>query len=348
MKILFFGAGGSSKDICTVEMQMLEYLTKDNEVIACIGQESYCDSLNQLPNLTIEKTPDLKQGELGNKEIASISAHDYDVVFASSTPYVGFANYFAHKKGVKSVVQVLDIPLWRLGVKSWGEKWNWLLNSLKSTDIIIANTKITKDILINLGFSQKKIKVVYIGANHRTAKKASESESDSSICCVSRCVFHRTLDLGLYAFAMAKINNQLKMIGEGGELPRLVQMVYMIRTNAVFLGFVSETRKFLEIKKSLFGILPSICPTIGSLFPLESLVCGKPCIVWDTPINRDTYRGYVEYAPLCDLKAFTDKIEFLVSNSDYREERGEIGRNWVLKNRTYELWAKKLMEICKQ
>lgn len=345
MKILFWGSSGSPrKDTCTDEMHMARYLVGEgNEVVVCTDQD-VCDEL-KTKNQTIMGIPNLKRGELDKKDIETVLAYDYDVVFAASLTYAPFANFFARKKGVESIVQILDIPLWRFGLNPKGEQWQSMHPLLNSSDLIIANTKVTEDILIKMGFPKEKIKRIYIGVNHLAIEKAVGHKSDNSICCVSRCAFHKAPDLGLYAFNMADVDSPLKMIGHGEEQRRLELLAIMMNMNVKFLGFISERKKIREIKRSLFGIYPDICPTIGGLFPLESLACGKPCIVWDTEINRDRFHDCVEYVPLYDVKEFAENIEYLVNNPDYRKRRGEKGKEWVLKNRTYKLYAEKLTEV---
>ena len=344
MKILFFlGSGIYLKDTCSAEMSMAKYLVDaGNEVVVCVATD-VCDEL-KTSDLKIEIIPNMKQG-LYKKDVKRILAYDYDVVFASNVEYVHFANRFAHEKGVKSVVQVLDIPEWRLVTKEGQAQWGRLLTMLKVTDTIIANTKETKRILIKLGFAAEKIELIYLGVDPLLGANVLAPKSDDSICCVSRCVFHRSLDLGLYAVSCANIKNQLKIVGPGEDTSRLVQLARMIGLNAAFLGLVSEETKVTAIRQSILGIHPSLCPSIGSMFPLESLACGKPCIVWDTPINHDIYQDYVEYAPVYDVIAFTDMIITFVHSPIYSKERGEKGKKWVLKNRTFITYAAALTEV---
>lgn len=345
-KILYFGSSPTSyPNSRAVEVLVADCLAqKGNGVTLCVGSDVYYKKENP-DNLTIKVIPNLEQQQINKKTERDILSTDYEVVFASSVIYTSFANYFAKKKGVQSIVQVLDIPLWRLHFKQWAPLWQKHFETLKETDVIIANTSTTKELLMSVGFAKEKIKVIYFGINSVMAQKTPKQECDNSICTVSRCVFYKAFDLALYSLKMSKIESQLKIIGYGEEYPKLVQLAVMLGANAKFVGPIPDNQKFEEIKKSLFSIYLNVCPTMGGLFPLESLVCGKPCIVWDTPINHDIYKDYVEYVPLYDVKALSEKIKSLVDNSDWREDRGEKGKDWVLKNRTYDLHAEKLMEV---
>lgn len=345
-KILFFGSAESPReDTCTDEMQMARHLVDaGNEVILCSDHE-VCNEFRRKKQ-TIMVIPDLKSGKVENGVIERISAYDFDVAFASSLAYAPAAIFFARRKSVPSVVQILDIPLWRFGLDPKSEWWAAILPMLVDyVDVIIVNTKVTEDILIKMGVPKDKITRIYIGVNLRAVGKGTGMMTHHAICCVSRNVFHKALELGLFAFAMSNANTTLKLIGHGEEQMRLELLADMMNLNVKFLGFVSERIKIQEISSSLFGIYPDICPTIGGLFPLESLACGRPCIVWDMGVHRDRYGDCVEYVPLYDVKAFADKMNYLLDNPSYREERGEIGKEWVLKNRTYKLHAEKLTEV---
>jgi len=345
MKILvFLGSGEQAmKDTCSAEMNMTKYLADaGNEVVVCVATD-VCDDLKNSIS-AIEIIPSMKRG-LNSGDIKRILAYDYDVVFASNVEYVRFADYFAHEKGVKSVVQVLDIPEWRFKSKEDQARWGKLLTMLTTVDVLVANTRETKRILIKLGFPAEKIKLIYLGIDPLLGDNAIDPKSDNSICCVCRCVFHKTLDLGLYAVGCAGIDNQLKMVGSGEDASRLVQLAWMCGINADFLGLISEKKKVETIRQSILGIYPSLCPVIGGMFPLEALACGKPCIVWDTQINHDLFRDYVEYAPVYDVKAFADKITLFVHSPSYSKERGEKGKAWVLKNRTFITYAAALTEV---
>lgn len=345
MKILFLLGSGEHtiKDTCSAEMNMAKYLVDaGNEVVVCVATD-VCDDLKNSA-ITLEIIPSMKRG-LNNEDVKRILAYDYDVVFASNVEYVHFANYFAHEKGVKSVVQVLDIPEWRFKSKEGQAQWGKLLTLLKTIDTIVANTRETKRILVKLGFPAEKIKLIYLGIDPLLGANALAPKSDNSICCICRCVTHKTLDLGLYAVGYADVNNQLKMVGPGEDTSRLVQLASMIGLNATFLGLIPEKKKVETIRQSILGIYPSLCPTIGGMFPLEALACGKPCIVWDTQINHDLFHDYVEYAPVYDVRAFADKITTFVHSPSYSKERGEKGKKWVLKNRTFITYAAALTEV---
>lgn len=348
MKILYFGSSATYPDCRTLDVRVADYLAqKGNEVTLCVEGDIYYEKGEKNDNLVIKVMPNLERQKMNKTMEKDILSEDYEVAFASSVTYTSFVNYFAKKKGVKSVVQVLDIPLWRLIFKQWQPLWQKHFETLKKTDIILANTPITKELLIKTGFARERVKLIYYGINSVMAQRTSKQKCDNSICSVASNKFYKGFDLALYSIKISKVENQLKIIGYGEEYPKLVQLAVMLEANAKFMGPIPDKQKFEEIKKSLFGIYLSICPTIGGLFPLESLACGKPCIVWDSPINHDIYMDYVEYVPLWDTKAMSDCIKYIVDNPDYGVKRGKKGMRWVLKNRSYETQTEQLLEILK-
>lgn len=350
MKILYFApTPRTCPDSPTFEVLGAGYLMqKGNEVTLCVDRDIRYEGGGGADNFTIKIIPRLEQQEIDKTMKKEILSEDYEVVVASSVTYTPFANYFAKKKGVKSIVQVLDIPAWRLYFKQWQPLWQKYFEILKETDVIIVNTPATKELLMSVGIAKEKIEVIYFGINSAMAQKTPKQDCDNSVCTVSRCVFYKAFDLALYSLKMSKIENQLKIIGYGEEYSKLAQLAVMLGVNAKFMGPISDNQKFEEIKKSLFGIFLNVCPTIGGLFPLESLACGRPCIVWDSQINHDIYRDYAEYVPLYDTKALSERIKYLAENTDYREARGEKGMKWAIKNRSYEIQTEQLLDILKE
>ena len=82
-----------------------------------------------------------------------------------------------------------------------------------------------------------------------------------------------------------------------------------------FKGKMDEYTKWVEIKKSLFMILPSSFEGFG-MPPAEALYCKIPCIASDLPVLRENYGDYLEYFPARNVEALRTKIEFLINKSD--------------------------------
>ena len=58
---------------------------------------------------------------------------DYDIAFASSFPGVKHINRLKKDKGIKTVGQVLDVPVFRLHYKMWYDIWMSNIEELKAS-----------------------------------------------------------------------------------------------------------------------------------------------------------------------------------------------------------------------
>ena len=78
---------------------------------------------------------------------------------------------------------------------------------------------------------------------------------------------------------------------------------------------ISEDRKYQLLRRSRVTLFPSSFEGFG-LPPIESLVCGAPCICFDLPVFREIHGDSLIYARHNDFSDFRKKIECFLRNYD--------------------------------
>ena len=157
------------------------------------------------------------------------------------------------------------------------------LEGIKNADIIIANSRYTKERLISkYNAPPEKIRVIYNGINAEEFKVARE-DGRKIVLYFGRLTLHKGVDYFLEA--AKKVLNFLPearfiVAGSGEQLPNLIEKAIRlgIADKVIFTGWVSDE----EVKK-LYAladvyVLPSISEPFGITI-LEALASGTPTIV---------------------------------------------------------------------
>ena len=128
--------------------------------------------------------------------------------------------------------------------------------------------------------------------------------------------------------AMDKIDGKLLIAGTGPLERKLKSMAG--KEKVIFLGEVDDKYlKALYYAASVF-VLPAVSESEAfGLVQLEAMACGKPVISTDLPtgiklVNRDGITGFT--VPPRDQDALSDKISYLLDNTQAREKMGRAGR----------------------
>lgn len=280
-----------------------------------------------------------------------------DVGFSSS---VSGANILAAwKSRTKSPVacQVLDIPLWRLiwhERAPWYRQWEPWHRALYEMNHLIVNTQVTKD---DLDYAKKlynetrptpATSVVYYGIDVEEADKATADSRDKDsypmAVHVSRLVPYKGIELSLAALALVGERIAYYVVGDGEDLMRLVQMDQLFGGGANFTRGISDASKFKVIKTADFGLFLAYNPHIPAQFPMESVYCGKPCIVADIPVNRERFLNHgVVYVNHLDSREVANAIK-AIAKTKMTPEEALRERQWILENRSFRSHAKGILD----
>jgi len=315
-------------------------------------------------NLTIE-VMEVNKPSFTSEEIERVLKYDFDVVFSSSISGLPHALNLSKLRNKKCIVQVLDVPQWRLNEdplypQHWRQQWLSWAKKLEEVDEIVVNVPQTTELLLELNpkLKEKKISLIYYGISSLEADKVPDQKKEDFIVWVSGIRFYKGLDLAIYAISLMKKKIPLVVIGVGdgteasidtnkGPIPiRYIDIAYQAGVDVRFLGGLDDDKKFEIIKKAKLAILPDYSFSIISMFPLEAVYCGTPCIVPDIPIAKARYENAViKIENLFDTREWANRIEDVLNNIEHYTNVAFSKKDWILKNRSFMSHAQKLEEI---
>jgi glycosyltransferase involved in cell wall biosynthesis len=156
---------------------------------------------------------------------------------------------------------------------------------------IIVISETTKEDVIDIGFNDKKITVVYPGIDTDAYIPGVKSEYPS-ISYIGRLKKYKRVDLLLNLFrdVLEEVPDcRLDIVGDGDALGDLKELSNSlgISNNVTFHGFVPEDEKIKTYQKSWAFIQPSSMEGFG-LTVIEANACGTPVLAFDVPGLRET------------------------------------------------------------
>jgi rhamnosyl/mannosyltransferase len=131
------------------------------------------------------------------------------------------------------------------------------------------------------------------------------------------------------------------MIGGGVEKDHIQRLIakFGLQERVHIVGQVSDTELAHLYAKADALVLPSLsegCPTVV----LEAMYFGLPVIATDIPGIRDHFKDTAWLIPPGDDEKLANAIYDLVKNPDHSAWMRKIGRDFVLKNYTWDKIAR--------
>jgi len=267
-----------------------------------------------------------------------IKIEDYDILYSSSDFLPDVFPAFFWKLKNKNIKWVSVTH--HLYKNPFKRKGNSFLNNLfglfsqrlgfslikANSDIIITVSFFVKNELVNIGFSESKIKINPPGIDIKKINSFKQAKKGYD------CVFLGRLNISKGIFDLVKIwkiiikeNSGITLVIIGGGNPQLeVQLKNKIRENELeknidVLGYLEDEKVFGIIKSSKIFLLPSHEEGFG-ISIVEAMGLGKPCIVWNLPIYDSIFKNSLIKIQEGDNESYAKKILHLLKNRSIRNK----------------------------
>lgn len=214
----------------------------------------------------------------------------------------------------------------------------------KADKIICICRALSSSIIDDFSISKEKVFTIYNPLDFENIHKLSlekiqhpffemQKTGFKIIIAVGRLSIAKNFDMLLKAFAKTnKINNVLLLIlGDGDLKQSLIQLQNDLGLNnsVDFLGYISNPYSWMS-RSDLF-VLTSKHEGFGSVI-IEAMACGIPVISTDCPVGpneiiENGVNGYL--VPVGDISKLSNKINYLINNSDIRKSFVEAGNNKI-------------------
>ena len=207
---------------------------------------------------------------------------------------------------------------------------------LKYNDAIICISKYVKSYLINKGFDNQKLHVIYNGINIDKYKVARFDVNENIITTIGRIDKQKGIDTLIKSFSkFLEIfpKSKLNIIGEG---PLKDEYIFLakklnIYDNINFTGLISSEEVIEHLRKTDLFVLASRWEGFGMVL-IEANAIGIPVIATKVEaipeIIKDGYNGFL-ISPNSPIEIL-EKMKELIESKDLRKDMGQNGIHNVL------------------
>jgi len=231
---------------------------------------------------------------------------------------------------------------------------------MRKADLLLPVSNQMKQDLIGEGIPSENMMVFPMGANTSIFQNISGAHiikkfklnTFPTIIYVGTMAKSRELDFLLRVIVKVKEkiqNIKLLMVGDGDGRPQLEELSKSldIEDNVVFAGQIPHSQVPEFIAAANIGVSP-IPPVpifkVGSATKtIEYMAMGKPVIGNDIADQKEVINS--SGGGICvryDEEEFAEAIIELLNNPKKAKEMGKAGREWVIRNRSYEILANNL------
>ena len=250
------------------------------------------------------------------KGFLNVSENKFDFILESPLAPNGFT--YAKKYGVPLIAVLFESPNYiskfRLGMDSTEEYWAPYKGGVLDTASIlmtISQQSLKYGLEWLEGFKGRS-DIVYPAINTYVADRIQGVEEKNEIVFCGRHVEFKNPDA--IVNALAKIDKSIRPSVNyiGGHSHKMRDKILALadanNVKVRFYANVTDAEKFHIIKRSKVLVFLSDFEGFG-ISPAEGIYCGKPAIVYDIPVIRDTYGDSVDYVKSGDLALVAGKIE---------------------------------------
>ncbi len=295
-----------------------------------------------------------------------------DVVFAheSRQSPPAFAAYYKKKFGYKLIVDQHDfyheIPnhVWWKKLLRFLDYFifrRFIINySLAKADRIIAVTDESRNFLVKTHHvPQSRITVVPLGVDTgafrfsnkaRTSIRKKLNIKKGDVVLVFSGTIVRRKGIEILFSALSEIRNKnakLLIVGSGdshymSELKNMAGKLKIIN-RVIFAGFVNKNKVMDYFSASDIGVWPGN----NSVSIIEAMACGLPIVMADMQLSHLVDYGNGVKFPQYNVKKLREALEKLINDKKSRSEMSAKSLRAVTENYSYDLIAKKFLELAR-
>ncbi|MDP2873678.1 MAG: glycosyltransferase family 4 protein [bacterium] len=239
--------------------------------------------------------------------------------------------------------------------KIWKELWSKpsLLRVTKELKGLVVASEFMKTQLVLNGISPEKITVnqLFVDPRWEGEKAAFEVKPADPplILFIGRVFIEKGVEYLLRSCRLLDASYQLKIIGDGWDLPRLKSLSesFGLGDKVEFLGWL-EHRKVSEYLASCrMLVVPSIWPEPFGIIGLEAMYFGKPVVAFDSggiaTWLKDGRNGFL--VPRLDINKLAGRIDELLADKLLADKMGAAGKEILLGEFTIERHLRVLEEV---
>lgn len=224
--------------------------------------------------------------------------------------------------------------------------------------VVIALTLGIKNWLIDRGIDETKIQVVPNGVDTNSFS-LSKSSNDNKVVCIGYIgsfVAYEGLELLIDAAKIMKDkghNFKILLVGDGESFSKIKEKVKqnLLESEVELTGRVPFDKVdtfYNKIDIFVYPRLPvEVCELVSPLKPFEAMFKKKAIVASDVAAQsefiEEGYNGLLHRKG--DVNSIVDKLEQLISSSEFRSTLGDNAHHWVINNRKWPEMAKQIESI---
>ena len=263
-------------------------------------------------------------------------------------------------RGLWHVTRLTKDPNYKYG-GMYDYEQEMVTGTARASDAVITISHALKKLIVSWGINENKVHVIPNAVNISLFRPQEKNisliqkfglEDQFVVGFIGSLTTYEGLTelvLAVDALIIEGFNIALLIVGEGDEKVKLEKTASS--KNIIFTGRVD----FSDVEQyySIFDMCAyprndyEVCRYVPPLKPLEAMAMKKPIVVSNMEplleIVQDKFNGLVCKAD--DVDSLKDAITALYNNKNLREELADNAYTWVTENRSWDLVAKKYVDV---
>lgn len=182
------------------------------------------------------------------------------------------------------------------------------VTGLRECDKILSASKYTQGVLKDVFDIDSEQIYFYIKTDEIDAVK--NQNTNGHVIQISRYAINKRFDISIRA--MAGTNRELICVGIG-KYDHLIKLANKINSHVMFYQKIPRNNTIALLKSSSVLVSPSVFEGWG-ITPIEAIHCGKPILLSDLPVFRETWGDNAMYHRKDDIEDMREKLQRLLAD----------------------------------